>query len=65
MLSEHGRCRTFDASADGYARGEGSGAVCLDVKSADDEAVVSLIGSAVNQNGRSATMTAPKGPSQQ
>eukprot|EP00971_Amphidinium_carterae_P053676 1057437-Amphidinium_carterae.1 len=29
MLSEDGRCKTFDASADGYARGEGCGAAFL------------------------------------
>ena len=29
MLSADGKCKTFDQSADGYVRGEGSGAVFL------------------------------------
>jgi acyl transferase domain-containing protein len=33
MLSFAGRCTTFDASADGYLRGEGSGCVVFDAES--------------------------------
>lgn len=68
MLTTHGRCFTFDASADGFARGEGIGAVKLKVCEDSWEAagrVAMLIGCAVNQDGRSASMTAPHGPSQQ
>jgi len=68
MLSQKGRCFTFDHSADGFARGEGIGSVLLkhcvnNVESVDRIAM--LIGSSVNQDGRSASMTAPHGPSQQ
>lgn len=38
MLSATGRCFTFDASADGYARGEGCGAVVLQLPSEAQQA---------------------------
>mmetsp|Transcript_26530 Transcript_26530/g.47951 ORF Transcript_26530/g.47951 Transcript_26530/m.47951 type:complete len:622 (+) Transcript_26530:3-1868(+) len=67
MLSQRGRCFSFDYSADGYARGEGCGSlkfqVCDDSKSVAGRVGV-LIGAAINQDGRSASMTAPHGPSQ-
>lgn len=61
-------CRTFDASADGYGRGEGAAVLCL--ASAASEiathaaAVIRIAGSGVNQDGRSSGLTAPHGPSQ-
>jgi polyketide synthase-associated protein len=68
MLTHKGRCFTFDHSADGYARGEGIGGFvlkkCLDHYEAMGRLAM-LIGSCVNQDGRSASMTAPHGPSQQ
>jgi acyl transferase domain-containing protein len=68
MLTSNGRCFTFDHSADGFARGEGIGAikfrVCMDSVEAMG-AFAKLIGACVNQDGRSASMTAPHGPSQQ
>jgi len=39
MTSLRGRCHTFDASADGYCRGEGSGAYYLQV----DRSTVSVL----------------------
>lgn len=69
MLSPDGRCKTFDASADGYVRGEGCGMVVLKRLSdalADGDPIQAVIrGSAVNQDGRSSGLTVPNGPSQQ
>src|SRR5207237_7371831 len=64
-----GRCKTFDAAADGYVRGEGCGVVVLKRVSdaiADRDNILAVIrGSAVNQDGRSGGLTAPNGPSQE
>ena len=65
MLSLSGRCYTFNASADGYARGEGAGAVVLRPREARMLERSALRGVAVNQDGCSSTLTAPNGPSQQ
>jgi acyl transferase domain-containing protein/acyl-CoA synthetase (AMP-forming)/AMP-acid ligase II/acyl carrier protein len=68
-LAPGGRCRTFDAAADGYARGEGGGIVALKRLSealADGDDVLALIhGSAVNHDGTSSGLTVPNGPAQQ
>ena len=64
MTSASGRSHTFDASADGYARGEACGCVVLR-EGAVTRAAVSLIGSVVRQDGRSASLTAPNGQAQQ
>lgn len=68
MLARDGRCKTFDASADGYARGEGCGVVVLKRLSdaiADGDQVLALIrGTAINHDGPSSGLTAPNGPAQ-
>ena len=60
MLSVDGRCKTLDARANGYARSEGVGA--LVVRRGDEG--TRLCGSAVRQDGRSASLTAPNGSAQ-
>jgi 3-oxoacyl-(acyl-carrier-protein) synthase/pimeloyl-ACP methyl ester carboxylesterase/acyl carrier protein len=64
MLSPDGRCKTFDATADGYVRGEGVGAFLLRPLSAaladGDPVHAVVLGSAVNHTGRTASLTAPE-----
>ena len=60
MTSALGRCHTFDRRADGYARAEACCATAL----ACDEAGIALLGSAVRQDGKSASLTAPNGQAQ-
>ncbi|WP_341347626.1 SDR family NAD(P)-dependent oxidoreductase [Paenibacillus sp. FSL H3-0469] len=63
MLSPDGRCKTFDQSADGYVRGEGTGAVLLKPLSqaeADGDYIYAVIrGTAVNHGGKVSSLTVP------
>jgi myxalamid-type polyketide synthase MxaB len=67
-VSSDGRCKTFDAAADGYGRGEGCAIVVLKRLSdaiADGDNILALIrGSAVNQDGKSSGLTVPNGLAQ-
>ncbi len=64
-LSPVGRCKTFDASGDGYGRGEGCAvAVLQQAASGELPALAVLKATATNQDGRSSGLTAPNGPSQ-
>ncbi len=69
MLSPDGRCKTFDAAANGYVRAEGCGVMVLKRLSdalADGDNILALIrGSALNQDGPSGGLTVPSGPSQE
>jgi 3-oxoacyl-(acyl-carrier-protein) synthase len=69
MLAADGKCKAFDAAADGFVRGEGCGVVVLKRLSdalADNDRILALIrGSAVNQDGPSSGLTAPNGPAQE
>lgn len=69
LLSKEGQCKTFDASADGYVRGEGCGVIVLKRLSdavKDGDNILALIrGSAVNQDGLSNSLTSPNGLAQQ
>jgi len=67
MHSHLGRCFTYNATADGYARGESVGATATKLRPWDPEAgnFAMLAGSHVNQDGRSASLTAPSGPAQE
>ncbi len=63
FMAADGRCKTFDAKADGYVRSEGAGLVILKPLSqalANKDRIYALVkGSAVNQDGYSNGLTAP------
>lgn len=76
MLTNDGRCKTLDAAADGYVRGEACVVHLLESVRPEELSVGSetaiaaqhaivIRGTAVNQDGRSSSLTAPNGPSQQ
>ncbi len=69
MLAPDGRCKTFDASANGFGRGEGCGVIVIKRLAdalRDGDRIRSVIrGSAINQDGRSTDLTAPNGLAQQ
>jgi acyl transferase domain-containing protein/acyl carrier protein len=69
MLAPDGRCKAFDAGADGMVRAEGCGIIVLKRLAeavADGDRILAVIrGSAVNQDGPSSGLTVPNGPAQE
>lgn len=69
FMAPDGRCKTFDARADGFGRGEGCSVLVLKRLAdalADGDRVLALVrGSAVNQDGHSTVLAAPNGLAQQ
>ncbi|GAB4194997.1 MAG: hypothetical protein OHK0022_11420 [Roseiflexaceae bacterium] len=69
MLANDGRCKTFDATANGFVMGEGCGMVVLrrlsDALKHGDPIIAVIRGTAVNEDGRSSSPTAPNGLAQQ
>lgn len=69
MLAADGHCKTFDASADGYARSEGCGIVMLkrlsDAERDGDNILAIVKGTAINQDGKSQGFVAPNESAQE
>lgn len=69
FLAADGRSKSFDASADGYGRGEGAGMVLLkplDAAVRDQDRIYSVVrGTGSNQDGRTIAITVPNPVSQQ
>jgi len=77
MISSRGRSFTFDHSADGYGRGEGCVSIVMEAqggglvnevrkncKQTEPYEIMRFISGLMNQDGKSASLTAPSGPSQ-
>jgi acyl transferase domain-containing protein/ubiquinone/menaquinone biosynthesis C-methylase UbiE len=68
MLSQEGKCRTFDKKADGFVPGEGVGVVVLKLLEnaiRDHDHIYGVIkGSGINQDGKTNGITAPSAESQ-
>lgn len=69
MLSADGQCKTFDAHANGYVRGEGGGVVVLkryqEALRDGNHIYGVILGTAINQDGKSNGLTAPNGAAQE
>lgn len=67
-VSPNGHCRSFDADADGYARGEGAGVIVIKRLSGAERDHDNILGvikaTGANQDGHSNGLTAPNGEAQ-
>ena len=64
-LSSNGQCKTFDSSADGYGRSEACVTLVLVNSDSRKSTLTMLEGTAINQDGRSASFMAPNGLAQE
>ncbi|MBC8352031.1 MAG: acyltransferase domain-containing protein [Planctomycetes bacterium] len=69
VLAPDGRCKAFDAAANGYVRGEGCGMVALkrlhDAVRDRDRVLATIRGAAINHDGASDSLTTPNGQAQE
>jgi acyl transferase domain-containing protein/acyl carrier protein len=69
FLAPDGRCKAFDQSADGYARGEGGAVVVIkplaDALRDGDDIYAQILGTAVSQDGHTDGITVPSAQAQQ
>ncbi|WP_292989602.1 type I polyketide synthase [Mycobacterium sp.] len=69
FLAPDGRCKAFDQSADGYARGEGGGIVVIKTLEQalrdGDDIYAQILGTAVSQDGHTDGITVPSADAQQ
>lgn len=69
MLSPDGRCKAFDAGANGFVRAEGAGMVVLKTLSRalddEDDIYAVILGTASNQDGRTSSLTVPSEEAQE
>ena len=68
-LAADGRCKTFDAAADGFGQGEGCGVIVVrrlsDALARHDNILAVIRGSAVNHDGHSSGLTVPNAAAQE
>lgn len=65
MLSASGRCLTFNATASGYNRGDGTAGFLMKCGEWEEDRLAYFRGSQIGNDGKSASMSAPNGPAQE